>query len=83
MKRITKIILAVFILMFAFFPIFNNSFAANTTGNSDISAVVSSTKSASDSFLSDPVNWVNILLIAVGIVIILLAIAILVRLKNK
>lgn len=83
MKKITKIILTVFILMFAFFPIFNNSLAANTTGNSDISAVVSSTKSASDSFLSDPVNWVNILLIAVGIVIILLAIAILIRLKNK
>jgi len=83
MKKITKIILTVFILTFAFFPIFNNSLAVNASNDSEFSAVVSSSKTAGESFLSDPVNWVNILLIAVGIVIILLAIAILIRLKNK
>lgn len=83
MKKITKTILSVFILMFAFFPILNISLAASTTDNSEVSAVVKSTNASGESFLSDPVNWINILLIAVGIVIILLAIAILIRLKNK
>lgn len=47
-----------------------------------ITTTVSSTTSADEGFLS-VTNIINILLIAVGIVIIFLAIAILTRLKNK
>lgn len=101
MKKFAKTILTIFILIFAFFSIFNYSFATNTTNDettqssvqtddsiinqqtgAQITTTISSTSSADQGILS-LTNIINILMIAVGIVIILLAIAILTRLKNK
>lgn len=90
MKNILKSVLTVFFLMFALLCIFNNSYAENTadvstsasSAETQITTTVSSTSSAEEGILS-PTNIINILLIAVGIVIILLAIAILTRLKKR
>ncbi|MBP3502783.1 MAG: hypothetical protein J6K42_04845 [Clostridia bacterium] len=103
MKKFSKIILAISLLIFTSFAFFNCSFAVNTTEENDvgqastrsavqntnlstnqtsgqITTTVSSTNSADEGFLSIS-NIINILLIAVGIVIIFLAIAIIIRLK--
>ena len=69
-------------------PISAQNTAANQVNqtnqtNTQITTTVSSTSSADDGFLS-PTNIINILLIAVGIVLILLAIAILTKIgKSK
>ena len=96
MKKIIKNILSLFIIIFALFSIFNYSLAENTTNQvssqtaaaesanqagTQITTTVSSTSSAEEGFLS-PTNIINILLISVGVVIIFLAIAILMRLKG-
>lgn len=104
MKKFAKIILAISLLVFTSFTIFNYSFAVNTTAENtaeqtstqstvqdtnqtsnqtsgQITTTVSSTTSANEGFLS-VTNIINILLIAVGVVIIFLAIAILTKLKK-
>lgn len=92
MKKFAKIILAISLLVFTLFTIFNYSFATNTitaptsteqatnqnSGNSSVK--VSSLDPNKDDLA---LIIINVLLIAVGIVIIFLAIAILTRLKNK
>lgn len=55
--------------------------SANQTTGAEITTTVSSTSSPDEGILN-PTNIINILLIAVGIVIIFLAIAILTRLKK-
>ncbi len=91
MKNITKAILSILILIFAFFTISNYSYAVegdtaslDSSSNSSVetSATVSTTSSADDGIFS-PTNIINILLIAVGLVLVFLAIAILTRLKSK
>ena len=92
MKKIIKTILSIFILMFTFFSIFNYALAVDSqaedetpvaqTSGGQITTTVSSTSSADEGLLS-PSNIINILLIAVGLVIIFLAIAILTRLKKR
>lgn len=93
MKKFAKIILVITVLMFTLFTICNYTFAENVAGQTsnvqntnqtsgNITTTVSSTSSPNEGFLS-PTNIINILLIAVGIVIIFLAIAILTRLKSK
>lgn len=60
-----------------------NQVTQNNQTNTQITTTVSSTSSADDGFLS-PTNIINILLIAVGVVLILLAIAILTKIgKSK
>ena len=94
MKKFAKTILTISVLILTLFTIFNYSFAVNTTTEnttqsqqsssqptSQITTTVSSTTSADEGLLS-ATNIINILLIAVGIVIIFLAIAILTRLKK-
>lgn len=87
MRKISKIIITMCILIFASFSLCNYAFATNTSAEStsqtsgEITTTVSS-KSSADNELLSPTNIINILLIAVGIVIILLAIAIFTRLKK-
>ena len=89
MKKITKIILSLFILAFMSFSICNLVYADtnNTIDNNiiqnsgQISTTVKTTTSSENELLS-PTNIINILLISVGIVLILLSIAIFNRLKK-
>ncbi len=89
MKKITKIILSLFILAFMSFSICNLVYADtnNTIDNNiiqnsgQISTTVKTTTSSENELLS-PTNIINILLISVGIVLILLSIAIFTRLKK-
>lgn len=85
MKKFGKILLLLSILLFTSFTFcYNYSFADNTTASDSsgsITTTVSSIDTANDDFLS-PTNIINIFLIAIGIVLILLAIAILIRLKK-
>lgn len=88
MKKITKILLMLVILMFACFSFGNftyaveNNVATSTTQTTgQITTTVKSTSSSENELLS-VTNIINILLIAVGIVLILLAIAIFTRLKK-
>lgn len=98
MKIFSKIIITLFILTFACFGLCNIVHADNTvtpanqtTQNqtttpstqptSQISTTVSTSSSAENEIFSIP-NIINILLIAVGIVLILLALAIFTRLKK-
>ena len=78
-------VLAVIIMMFICLSSFNLAFAEEATttsgGDTQITTTVSSTASAAEGFLSVN-NIINILLITVGVVLILLAIAILSRLKK-
>lgn len=89
MKYFSKILLTLFILMFACLPVYSISHAENVTQETEttqtqstgqISTTVKSSKSGENE-LFYPTNIINILLIAVGIVLILLAIAIFTRLK--
>lgn len=81
MKKITKVVLLLSILLFTSITFcYNYSFADNATNDTaQITTTVSSTTSSEDSLLT---NIINILLISVGVVIILLAIAILTKLKK-
>ncbi len=96
MKNTVKFVIIAIISTFLILTSSNCSFATNTTDETNttvatnttnqtsggqITTTVSSTSSADSSFLSIG-NIINILLIAVGIVIILLAIAILTKLKK-
>ncbi|MBO5349610.1 MAG: hypothetical protein J6A89_07335 [Clostridia bacterium] len=110
MRKLSQIIIAISILMFTTFNLYNYSFAVNitTTENTteqssnqrttrtttnqtsnqtsnqttgQITTTVSSTTSAEEGILS-VTNIINILLIAVGVVIIFLGVAILVKLKK-
>ena len=84
MKTFIKLILLLSILFLGTFTFCTNySFADNTITNdaAQITTTVSTTNSPDDEIFSKS-NIINILLIAVGIVIILLAIAILTKLKN-
>lgn len=89
MKKLFKIVLMFAIIMFTSISMFNYSFAENTTVDSEetqtyVTTDPSSTTVGGDDFFSNPANWINVLLIAVGVVIILLAIAILTKMgKNK
>lgn len=85
MKKVFKIL---FIIVFMTFVCFSNiklSFAEeNTTATQSagqITTTVKSTTSTENELLA-PTNIINILLIAVGIVLILLAIAIFIRLNR-
>ena len=81
MKKITKVVLLLSILLFTSITFcYNYSLADDATNDTaQITATVSSTTSSEDSLLT---NIINILLISVGVVIILLAIAILTKLKK-
>lgn len=84
-----KIVLIFSLLFSAFMPFayatstenINTNTASNVSTNSSTSTTVSTVSSVEDNAL-EFTNILNILLIAVGIVIILLAIAILIRLKK-
>lgn len=87
MKYFSKILLILFIFMFMCLPICSTVHAENVTESTEssqssgqISTVVKSSDSADNELLS-PSNIINLLLIAVGVVLILLAIAIFTRLK--
>ena len=94
MKNLVKFLITFTITLFALFMVCTNySLAENTTTDSStttssatdssetqITTTVSSTSSP-DYELFKPTNIINILLIAVGVVIILLAIAILTKIK--
>lgn len=87
MKYFSKILLILFIFIFICLPVCSTIHAENVTQTTEttqssgqISTVVKSSDSA-DNELFSPSNIINILLIAVGIVLILLAIAIFTRLK--
>ncbi len=88
MKYFSKILLTLFILAFACLSICTISHAENavienaqTQQTGQILPSVNVTKGYENDFLN-PINIINILLIAVGIVLILLAIAIFTRLKG-
>ena len=84
MKTFIKLILLLSILFLGTFTFCTNySFADNTITNdaAQITTTVSTTNSPDDEIFS-VTNIINILLIAVGIVLILLAIAIFIRLKR-
>ena len=91
MKYFSRIIISLFILTFACFGFCNIAFADNTVPaettttqnqtSGQISTTVRTTSSTENEIFSIP-NIINILLIAVGIVLILLAIAIFTRLKR-
>ncbi len=96
MKYFSKIIVSIIILTFACFGLCNVVHADNTVANEvaqnqsstpstqpsgQISTTVSTSSSAENEIFSIP-NIINILLIAVGIVLILLALAIFTRLKR-
>lgn len=95
MKYFSRIIITLFVLTFACLGFCNIAFADNTTpaettqnqtatqnqSSGGISTTVKSSSSTENEILSTP-NIINILLIAVGIVLILLAIAIFTRLKR-
>ena len=88
MKKFTKVLLIVLILTFGCSSFINYSYADenNVTANTSqttgqISTTVKTTTSSENELLSIT-NIINILLIAVGIVLILLAIAIFTRLKR-
>ncbi|MBQ3407618.1 MAG: hypothetical protein IJH12_00240 [Clostridia bacterium] len=92
MKYFSKIFVTLFILTFACFGFCNivradNTVPAETTGTTQsqpsgqISTTIKDTSSEENEILYVP-NIINILLIAVGIVLILLAIAIYTRLKR-
>lgn len=89
MKKSLKIIFTILLVVFTYFTFFNYSFADNITTNQSvtntnsgkITPTVSSMNPAEETsrLIS---NIINVLLISVGIVIIFLAIAILVKLKD-
>lgn len=97
MKYFSKLILTLFILTFTCFGLCTISRADNTVNGAattenqtatpssqpsgQISTTVSTSSSAENEIFSIP-NIINILLIAVGIVLILLALAIFTRLKK-
>ncbi|MBR2705110.1 MAG: hypothetical protein IKE91_06560 [Clostridia bacterium] len=98
MKYFSKIIITLFILTFACFGLCsvvradntvttanqttqNQTTTPSTQPTSQISTTVSTSSSAENEIFSIP-NIINILLIAVGIVLILLALAIFTRLKK-
>lgn len=93
MRKISKIILLSIMIVISLFTLTNYSFAVETnTGatnpdnlsqasDAQITTTVSSKKSANSGFFS-ATNIVNILLIAVGVVLIILAIAILLKIKK-
>lgn len=89
MKKITKIILSLFILAFMSFSICNlvyadtnNTIDNNIIQNSGQISTTVKTMTSSENELLSPTNIINILLISVGIVLILLSIAIFTRLKK-
>lgn len=87
MRNFSKIIITLFILIFTSFSFCNYALATNTSADTATEASTQmtttvNTKSSADNELLSPTNIINILLIAVGIVIILLAIAIFTRLKK-
>ena len=88
MEKFTKVLLIVFILTFGCFSFVNYSYAdennvventSQTTGQ--ITTTVKTTTSSENELFS-VTNIINIFLIAIGIVLILLAIAIFTRLKR-
>ncbi len=90
MKYFSKILLTLFILMFVCLSVCTISYAENTAPSAEttqtestgqITTTVKSTSSTENELFS-VTNIINILLIAVGIVLILLAIAIFTRLKG-
>ena len=89
MKKITKIILSLFILTFMSFSVCNFVYADtnniidnNIIQNSGQISTTVKTMTSSENELLSPTNIINILLISVGIVLILLSIAIFTRLKK-
>lgn len=88
-SKFFKIVLIFSILFSAFMPFAyavntentNTNTSSNVSTNSNTSTTVSTVSSVEDNSL-EFTNILNILLIAVGVVIILLAIAILIRLKK-
>lgn len=90
MKYFSKILIALFILTFACLGYCNIAFADNTVPaetsqtqqpTGQITPTVSDTRGAENEIFSLP-NIINIILIAIGIVLILLAIAIYTRIKR-
>lgn len=89
MKYFSKIFITLFILVFAGVGLCNIAYAENTTQSEVTQSTQSATVNplpkseygAENEILSAP-NVINIILISVGIVLILLAIAILTRLKK-
>ena len=98
MKYFSKVIITLFVITFACFSLCSIVHADNTVTSADqttqnqtttpssqpsgqISTTVSTSTSEENDIFSIP-NIINILLIAVGIVLILLALAIFTRLKN-
>jgi len=89
MKYFSKIFITLFILVFAFFGFCNVAFAENTVSTESaqtqqagqISPTVKDSYGEENSILYLP-NVLSILLIAIGIVLILLAIAIFTRLRR-
>ena len=84
MKKILKILFIVMIVAFTFFSSMNLSYAEENTAVQSTGQITTTVKSASstENELLSPTNIVNILLIAVGVVLILLATAILLKLKR-
>ncbi len=89
MKKFIKILLLVVIFAFAYFSIGNFTYADENnvvaTSNQATGQITTTVKTASSSEneLLSTTNIINILLIAVGIVLILLSIAIFTRLSRK
>lgn len=89
MKYFSKVLITLFVIVFAIFGICNSVYAENTVATEtsqtqttgQITTTVKTTSSTENELLS-PTNIINIMLIAVGIVLILLAIAIFTRLKK-
>ena len=88
MGKITKVLLIVLILTFGCFSFINysyadqNNVATNTSQNTGQITTTVKTTTSSENELFSITNIINILLIAIGIVLILLAIAIFTRLKR-
>ena len=88
MGKITKVLLIVLILTFGCFSFINysyadqNNVATNTSQNTGQLAPTVNSTISSENELFTPINVINVLLIAIGIVLILLAIAIFTRLNR-
>ena len=92
MKKVTKIVLIIAILILASLSTSKLAYAATdyvsdnpaqtTTQTTKQTSIRVSDSSSSENELLSPTNIINIALIAVGIVLILLAIAIFIRLKK-
>ena len=86
MKKFVKLMLIIAILIFTSFAFYNNcSYAVNDTVESTQSAGEMTTTVSSTSSINDDIFYLtitNVALIAIGIVIVLLAIAILIKLKK-